>query len=79
MTDTQTTDQSPAGDSQPPERLVSEIEALGQRMTAVREHIGRVIFGQHDVIDQTLSHYWQADTRCLWAIPASARPGSWIR
>ena len=54
MTDTQTTDQPEAGGAEPSERLVSEVEALGQRMAAVREHIGRVIFGQHDVIDQTL-------------------------
>ena len=54
MIDTQTTDQSQTGNSQPPERLVSQIEALGQRMAAVREHIGRVIFGQEDVVEQTL-------------------------
>ena len=54
MIDTQTTEQSQTGNSQPPERLVSEIEALGQRMAAVREHIGRVIFGQDDVVEQTL-------------------------
>ena len=54
MIDTLTTQQSQTGNSQPPERLVSEIEALGQRMAAVREHIGRVIFGQDDVVEQTL-------------------------
>ena len=54
MIDTLTTEQSQTGNSQPPERLVSEIEALGQRMAAVREHVGRVIFGQDDVVEQTL-------------------------
>ena len=54
MIDTLTTEQSQTGNSQPPERLVSEIEALGQRMAAVREHVRRVIFGQDDVVEQTL-------------------------
>ena len=43
-----------SGAAEPSARLVAEIEALGQRMAAVKDNIGRVIFGQHDVIDQTL-------------------------
>jgi MoxR-like ATPase len=35
-------------------RLAEDIESLGQRLHAVRESIGRVIFGQQRVIDQTL-------------------------
>ncbi len=35
-------------------RLAEEIESLGQRLHAVRESIGRVIFGQRQVVDQTL-------------------------
>jgi MoxR-like ATPase len=35
-------------------KLADEIEALGQRLHAVRQSIGRVIFGQQRVIDQTL-------------------------
>ncbi|MCH9013759.1 MAG: MoxR family ATPase, partial [Proteobacteria bacterium] len=35
-------------------KLADEIEALGQRLHAVRESIGRVIFGQRRVVDQTL-------------------------
>ncbi len=35
-------------------KLAEEIEALGQRLQAVRESIGRIIFGQQRVIDQTL-------------------------
>ena len=54
MTDIETTVETASGAGEPPARLVSEIEALGQRMAAVKENIGRVIFGQHDVIDQTL-------------------------
>jgi MoxR-like ATPase len=33
---------------------VAEIEALGQRVALVRDRIGRVIFGQKEVVDQTL-------------------------
>ena len=35
-------------------RLAAEIETLGHRMAMVRERVGRIIFGQQDVIDQTL-------------------------
>jgi len=35
-------------------RLAEEIESLGYRLHAVRESIGRVIFGQQRVVDQTL-------------------------
>ncbi len=35
-------------------RLAEDIESLGQRLHAVRESIGRVIFGQQRVVDQTL-------------------------
>ncbi len=35
-------------------RLAEDIESLGQRLHADRESIGRVIFGQHRVVDQTL-------------------------
>jgi len=34
--------------------LVAEVEALGERLGRVREAIGRVIFGQQTVVDQTL-------------------------
>ncbi len=35
-------------------KLADEIEALGLRLHAVRQSIGRVIFGQQRVVDQTL-------------------------
>jgi len=41
-------------ETQDPARLVAEVESLGQRLAAVREAIGRVIFGQQEVVDQTL-------------------------
>jgi MoxR-like ATPase len=34
--------------------IVAEVEALSERVAAVREQIGRAIFGQQEVIDQTL-------------------------
>lgn len=34
--------------------IVAEVEALGARVSAVRAAIGRVIFGQQEVVDQTL-------------------------
>ncbi|MBW8271065.1 AAA family ATPase [Caldovatus aquaticus] len=37
-----------------PARLVAEVEALGARLARVREAIGRVIFGQQAVIEQSL-------------------------
>jgi MoxR-like ATPase len=37
-----------------PERLVAEVEALGARLARAREAIGRVIFGQQAVIEQSL-------------------------
>lgn len=52
MTDTASPVQTAA--DAPPARLVAEIEALGHRMALVRDHIGRVIFGQQQVVDETL-------------------------
>ena len=41
-------------ETQDPARLVAEVEMLGARLAAVREAIGRIIFGQQEVVDQTL-------------------------
>ena len=55
LSDSSPTESNPADSgAEPPARLVAEIEALGQRMALVRNHIGRIIFGQHQVIDETL-------------------------
>ena len=37
-----------------PTTILSEVEALGARIGRVRAAIGRVIFGQDEVVDQTL-------------------------
>ena len=34
--------------------ILGEVEALGTRVAAVRAAIGRIIFGQEEVVDQTL-------------------------
>jgi len=51
---TQPTPRAAAPPEAPSARLVAEIETLGHRMAMVRDHIGRVIFGQKQVIDETL-------------------------
>ena len=43
---------NPAGETS--SRLAAEIENLGHRLAMVRERLGRIVFGQHCVIDQTL-------------------------
>ncbi len=41
-------------DAPPGDRLLAEIDALGERMGKVRERVERVIFGQREVVDQAL-------------------------
>jgi len=43
---------SPMSDASTP--LLAEVEALGARLALVRDRIGRVIFGQREVVDQAL-------------------------
>ncbi|MDH3231839.1 MAG: AAA family ATPase, partial [Alphaproteobacteria bacterium] len=35
-------------------RLAGEIERLGDTLVKTREHIGRIIFGQQEIVEQTL-------------------------
>ena len=53
--------------------LAAEIDALGQRLTAVRERIGRVIFGQRDVIDQALITLLAGGHALLIGVPGLAK------
>ena len=53
--------------------LVNEIEALGHRLKAVRERIGRVIFGQHEVIDQALITLLAGGHTLLVGVPGLAK------
>ncbi len=50
------TDASPArqNDDDAGQQLISEIQQIGRRLVEAREHVGRVIFGQSKVVDQTL-------------------------
>ena len=49
-------EESASGDpgQSPGQAMIGEIEALGDQLRRVRESIGRVIFGQQEVVDQTL-------------------------
>ena len=40
--------------AEPSARIAAEIEQLGHRIASVRDRIGRIIFGQQEVIDETL-------------------------
>jgi len=56
-----------------PTALVGEIEALGQRLSQVRERIGRVIFGQREVIDQALITLLAGGHALLIGVPGLAK------
>jgi MoxR-like ATPase len=53
--------------------LAAEIDALGQRLAAVRERIGRVIFGQREVIDQALITLLAGGHTLLIGVPGLAK------
>ena len=56
-----------------PDQLLAEIEALGERMAAVRERVGRVIFGQSGVIDETLITLLAGGHALLIGVPGLAK------
>jgi MoxR-like ATPase len=53
--------------------LIGEIDALGQRLALVRERIGRVIFGQREVIDQALITLLSGGHALLIGVPGLAK------
>ncbi|HYM30855.1 MAG TPA: MoxR family ATPase [Candidatus Cybelea sp.] len=59
---------SEAGDG-----LVGEIEALGAKFAAVRDRIGRVIFGQQTVVDETLIALLAGGHALLIGVPGLAK------
>jgi MoxR-like ATPase len=61
---------SPAGGASD---LVAEIDVLGQRLAQVRERIGRVIFGQKDVIEQSLITLLAGGHGLLIGVPGLAK------
>ena len=56
-----------------PHQLMAEIEALGGRLSLVRERIGRVIFGQQEVIDHTLITLLAGGHVLLIGVPGLAK------
>ncbi len=53
--------------------LVDEVEVLGQRLRLVRERIGRVIFGQREVVDQALITILAGGHALLIGVPGLAK------
>ncbi len=53
--------------------LAREIESLGHRLQAVRESIGRVIFGQEPVVDQTIITLLSGGHALLIGVPGLAK------
>src|SRR5439155_8143462 len=57
----------------PPTDLVAEVEALGERLSLVRERIGEVIFGQAEVIEQALITLLSGGHTLLIGVPGLAK------
>ncbi len=53
--------------------LLAEVEALGSRLAMVRERIGRIIFGQREVVDQTLITLLAGGHALLIGVPGLAK------
>jgi MoxR-like ATPase len=62
---------SPVSDDSMP--LLAEVEALGARLALVRERIGRVIFGQGEVVDQALITLLAGGHALLIGVPGLAK------
>jgi MoxR-like ATPase len=62
---------SPVSDDATP--LLTEVEALGARLALVRERIGRVIFGQREVVDQALITLLAGGHALLIGVPGLAK------
>ncbi|MCZ6744108.1 MAG: MoxR family ATPase, partial [Alphaproteobacteria bacterium] len=74
MTVPDTTPEAPnprAGE--PSAKLAKEIEALGQRLGEVRAAIGKVIFGQQQVVDETLITLLAGGHALLIGVPGLAK------
>jgi MoxR-like ATPase len=71
---TDTSDRAPESSSGlSSEHLAEEIEKLGVRLGRVRESIGRVIFGQETVVDQTLITLLAGGHALLVGVPGLAK------
>jgi MoxR-like ATPase len=56
-----------------PGKLAGEIESLGTRLSAVRQGIGHVIFGQQEVVDNTLITLLAGGHALLVGVPGLAK------
>ena len=56
-----------------PDKLVHEVEALGRVLDQAKGSIGRVIFGQHEVIEQTLITIMSGGHVLLIGVPGLAK------
>jgi MoxR-like ATPase len=54
-------------------QLLAEVDALGARLTLVRERIGRIIFGQREVVDQALITLLAGGHGLLIGVPGLAK------
>ena len=57
----------------PPGDIVAEVEALGERLSLVRERIGEVIFGQREVVEQALITLLSGGHALLIGVPGLAK------
>ena len=53
--------------------LLNEIDKLGSKLAAVREHVGRIIFGQQNVIDESLIVLLAGGHTLLIGVPGLAK------
>jgi len=60
-------------DSPPDEALLAEIEELGQRLGVVREAVGDIIFGQREVVEETLITLLAGGHALLIGVPGLAK------
>ena len=58
---------------EPAQDLVARIDDLGQKLVSVRECIGRIIFGQQQVIDQTLITLLSGGHALVIGVPGLAK------
>jgi MoxR-like ATPase len=60
-------------DSEGPDRLIAEVENLGDRLAMVKKRIGRVIFGQDEVVEQALITLLAGGHALLIGVPGLAK------
>ena len=53
--------------------LVAEVEALGERLSLVRQRVGEVIFGQAEVVEQALITLLSGGHALLIGVPGLAK------